>query len=175
MWSNLGALSLLGVTDHQKSSSFRYSKQCNRNPFITHVTLPQPLPRSPDLQFLWSSELLRKLLHTKDFSSPGIHLGFPGGCACHEGDTGDEGLIPGSGRSSGGGNGNPLQYCCLENPMDRRVWWATVYGVEKSQTWLKRLGKESILILFLHSLFSLPFSPNQDLVSRPARNNFFLL
>ena len=47
MWSNLGALSLLGVIDHQKSSSFRYSKQCNRNPFITHITLPQPLTRSP--------------------------------------------------------------------------------------------------------------------------------
>ena len=41
--------------------------------------------------------------------------------------------IPGSGRSPGGGNDNPLQYSCLENLMDRRAWWATVHGVAKSQ------------------------------------------
>ena len=51
------------------------------------------------------------------------------------GNTGDKGLIPGSGRSPGGGNGNPLQYSCLENPMDRRAWQATVHGVAKSWTW----------------------------------------
>ena len=39
------------------------------------------------------------------------------------GDVRDKGLIPGSGRSPGGGNGNPLQYSCLENPMDREAWW----------------------------------------------------
>jgi len=50
------------------------------------------------------------------------------------GNTGDKGLIPGSGRSPGGGNGNPLQYSCLENPMDRRAWQATVHGVAKSWT-----------------------------------------
>ena len=42
------------------------------------------------------------------------------------GDVRDSGLIPGSGSSSGEGNGNPLQYACLENPMDRGAWWATV-------------------------------------------------
>ena len=47
------------------------------------------------------------------------------------GDTRDAGLIPGSGRSPGGGNGNPLQYSYLENPMDRGAWKATVYGVAK--------------------------------------------
>ena len=47
--------------------------------------------------------------------------------------AGDAGLIPGSGRSSGGGNSNPLQYSCLKNPMDKGV---TVHGVAKSQTWL---------------------------------------
>ena len=46
--------------------------------------------------------------------------------------AGDPGLIPGSGRSSGKGNGNPLQYSCLENPMDRGAWWAIVHGVSKS-------------------------------------------
>ena len=45
--------------------------------------------------------------------------------------AGDPGLIPGSGRSSGEGNGNPLQYSCLENPMDRGAWQATVHGVAR--------------------------------------------
>ena len=49
-------------------------------------------------------------------------------------DVGDAGLILGSGRFSGGGHGNPLQYSCLENPVDREVWQATVHGVTKSQT-----------------------------------------
>ena len=47
--------------------------------------------------------------------------------------TGDTGSIPGLARSPGGGNGSPLQYSCLENPMDRGVWQATVHGVTKSQ------------------------------------------
>ena len=50
------------------------------------------------------------------------------------GDTGDAGLIPGWGKSPGGGNGNPLQYSCLENLMDREAWRATDLGVKKSQT-----------------------------------------
>ena len=53
--------------------------------------------------------------------------------ACNVGDLGS---IPGSGRSPGEGNGNPLQYSCLENPMDGGAWRATVHGVAKSQTWL---------------------------------------
>ena len=52
----------------------------------------------------------------------------------------DAGSIPGLGRSPGGGHGNPLQYSCLENPMDRGAWWATVHGVAKSRTQLKRLS-----------------------------------
>ena len=50
--------------------------------------------------------------------------------------AGGDGLIPGSGRSPGGGNGNPLQYSCLENPVDRGAWWATVHGVAETWTWL---------------------------------------
>ena len=48
----------------------------------------------------------------------------------------DMGSIPGLGRSPGEGNGNPLQYSCLENPMDRGAWWATVHRVAKSRTQL---------------------------------------
>ena len=53
------------------------------------------------------------------------------------GEVRDVGSIPGSGRSPGGGHGNPLQYSCLENPMDRGAWRATVPGVAKSRTQLK--------------------------------------
>ena len=49
-------------------------------------------------------------------------------------DVRDAGSIPGSGRSPGGGHGNPLQYSCLENPMDREAWKAMVHKVTKSQT-----------------------------------------
>ena len=49
----------------------------------------------------------------------------------HPANAGDVGSIPGWGRSPGGGNGNPLQYSCLENPMDRGDWWAIVHGVTK--------------------------------------------
>ena len=55
------------------------------------------------------------------------------------GDIRDMGSIPGLGRSPGGGPGNPLQYSCLENSMDRGAWWATVHGIAKSQTGLKQL------------------------------------
>ena len=49
-------------------------------------------------------------------------------------------MIPGSGRSPGGGHGNPLQYSCLENPKDRGAWWVTVHRVAKSWTRLKQLS-----------------------------------
>ena len=54
-------------------------------------------------------------------------------------DAGNLGSIPGSGRSPGERNGNPLQYSCLENPMDRGAWWATVRGVAKSQGMTEQL------------------------------------
>ena len=73
------------------------------------------------------------------------------------GATGDMGSIPGLGRSPGGGNGNPLQFSCLENPMDSGAWWAAVHGVTKSRTqvsdWthFRRLGDSRILGSRIHS------------------------
>ena len=63
-------------------------------------------------------------------------MGFPGGSALknlptNAEDAGDVCSIPGSGRYPGEGNGNSLQYACLENPMDRGDWWATVLGIAK--------------------------------------------
>ena len=71
--------------------------------------------------------------------------GFPGGSVvknlpANAGDTGDLGSIPGSGRSPGVGNGNPLHYSCLENFMDRGAWQAIVCGITKS--WI-RLNKQA--------------------------------
>ena len=57
--------------------------------------------------------------------------------ACNAGDTGDTDSTPESGRFLGGGHGNPLQYSCQENSIDRGAWWAVVHGVTKSQTQLK--------------------------------------
>ena len=70
------------------------------------------------------------------FPSP---AGFPGGACGKESacQAGDMGSIPGSGRSPGVGDGNPLQSSCLENLMDRATWWATLHGVAKSQTRLR--------------------------------------
>ena len=61
---------------------------------------------------------------------------FPGGSdgKVSAYNAGDLGLIPGLGRYPGEGSGNPFQYSCLKNPMDRGAWWATVHGVTKSRT-----------------------------------------
>ena len=87
-------------------------------------------------------------------ATSGILVGFPGGSegkasACSAGDLGS---IPGSGRSPGEGNGNPLEYFCLENSMDGGAWWATVHGVAKSWT---RLSDFTFLLstYFTQTLF----------------------
>ena len=78
------------------------------------------------------------LCHLEDQEVGGYQdmLGFSCGSVvknlpANAGDTGDKGSVSWLGRSPGGGNGNPLQYSCLENPMDRAAWWATVHGVTK--------------------------------------------
>ena len=86
---------------------------------------------------------------------------FPGGSEvkASASNAGDLGSIPGSGRSSGEGNGNPLQYSCLENPMDGGAWWATVHGVTKSRTRLSDLTQSSYFTLLL--------LPSQDTSDAP--------
>ena len=68
-------------------------------------------------------------LSQKCFNSACSSVGKESGC-----NAGDLGSIPGSERSPGGGNGNPLEYSCLENPMDRGAWWAVIHGVTTSWT-----------------------------------------
>ena len=86
------------------------------------------------------------LIHSaKHFAWCTLHIGLrwwlsSKKSACNAGATGNADSIPGSGRSPGEGYGNPLQYFCLENPMDTGVSWATDHRVEKSQTWLKWLS-----------------------------------
>ena len=74
-----------------------------------------------------------------------FHSGLPGGSVGKNlpVNVGDSGLIPGSGRFPGEGNGNPLQYCCLGNPMDREACWATVYGIKKELGTATRLNNNS--------------------------------
>ena len=89
-----------------------------------------------------SSEEVEILLHHHNMTFETISWsdsGFPGGAVvknplANAGDTGDMGSVPGSGRSSGGGNGNPLQYSCPGNPMDRGPLRGTVHEVTKIQT-----------------------------------------
>ena len=99
--------------------------------------------------------------------------GFPGQLsgkesACNAGATRDVGLIPGSGRSPGGGNGNLLQYSCLEYPMDRGACWATVHGVAKDWTRLNQLntaqhsGQRHQSILLLLGLGPCPLQAQQE-------------
>ena len=77
--------------------------------------------------------------------TPFREMGFPSGSvskesACNAGNIGDTDSIPGLGRSPGGGHSNPPHYSCLENPMDRGTWQATIRRVEKSQARLKQLS-----------------------------------
>ena len=85
-----------------------------------------------------------------------VTLGFLGGSVVKNppasaGDAGDLGSIPGSGRSPGEGNGNPLQYSCLGNPMDRGAWGATVHGVAKSRTQLSNWAQHTAGSVFKDS------------------------
>ena len=79
---------------------------------------------------------VRKFPCRRDRLPTPLFLGFPGGSEGKESasNVGDLGLIPGFGRSPGRGHGNPLQYSCLENPMDKGAWWATLQDQKESDT-----------------------------------------
>ena len=85
------------------------------------------LKRAPFLLSIQASHGFPCWLHSKEST-------------CNAGAVGDTGSSPGSERAPGGEYGHPVQYSCLENPMDRGAWWATVHRVAKSQTWLKWLS-----------------------------------
>ena len=101
--------------------------------FMTPWTIAHqaPLPMGFSRQEYWSG---------LPWPPPGCHLYMDGLVGSEvkvsARNAGDPGSIPGSGRSPGEGNGNPLQYSRLENPMDGGAWWATVHGVAKSRTQL---------------------------------------
>ena len=114
---------------------------CNEEPHSTTSEWP-PLDTNKNTQ-QWSTAqpkiqqfLKRYQTHLYySYLSGGIPDGSAGEkSACNSGDTRDAGSIPGLERPLGGGNGNPLQYSCLENPMDRGAWWAAVHGFAKSRT-----------------------------------------
>ena len=88
--------------------------------------------------------------------TPGV-IGFPGDSVSKEStcNAGDLGLIPGLGRSFGGGHDNPLQYSCLENSMDRGAWWATVHRVTKNWTQLSDKAQHT---LSLHVIYGTTIS-----------------
>ena len=83
--------------------------------------------------------MLTMCLYYSNYLHVSTYLGFPGGSVVKNppDNARDVGSIAGLGRSLGKGNGNPLQYSCLGNPMDRGAWWATVHGVTKSWTQLR--------------------------------------
>ena len=93
-----------------------------------------------------------------DFRMPGflvLHY-LPEFVQIHVHWVGELGSIPGLGRSFGGGHGNPLQYSCLENPINREAWWATVPRVAKSQTRLTWLSMHKLVILSKHLILCCP-------------------
>ena len=90
--------------------------------------------------------------------------------ACNAGDKGDAGSIPGSGWSPGGGHGNPLQYSCLGNLMDRGAWKAMVHGVAKSQIGPKWLSKHWICYNIASVLCFSFLAPGMWDLSSPARD-----
>ena len=122
---------------YQASPSMGFSRQeyWSGLPFPSPGDLPDPgiEPGSPALEAdaLTSEPPGKSACISYFYWYP---MGFPSGTAVKNppANAGDTGLIPGSGRSPGEGNGNPFQYSCLENSMDRGAWRATVHGVAKS-------------------------------------------
>ena len=99
--------------------------------------------------------------------------GFPGGSDGKESarNAGDPSSIPGLGKFSGEGNGNPFQYSCLENSMDRGAWWAIVYRVAKSWTWLSDFIFTFIQLKYVNWNFDRNLKAHLPSLSHHARNS----
>ena len=120
-----------------------------------HFALQYPSIRNSSETFSFLSLLLLHLLYSIEL------IGFLEGTVVKNppASARDVCSVPGLGRSPGGGNGNPLQYSYLENSMDRRAWWATVYGVAKSETWLSTHIKLTVFIcMHFHSYQTSPLN-----------------
>ena len=114
--------------------------------------------------------LIPKHIHTPKIP------GFPHGSVvkestCSAGDAGDPGSILGLGKSLGGEHGNPFQYPCLENPVDRGAWWATVHGVAKSRTGLKRLSMDTCVYVICKCYISQNGEGNGSPLQYPCLEN----
>ena len=98
--------------------------------------MAQPVKNPPEMQETPDQFLGQEDSWRRDRLPTPVFLGFPGGSAGKESacSVGDPGSIPGLERFPAEGNGNPLQYSCLENPMDREAWWATVHRVSQLDT-----------------------------------------
>ena len=118
-------------------------RQVSQYPWVQHLRASKPQRREA-LVAQWLrihlqcrrpqfNSWVRKIPGRRDWLPTPVLIGFLGGSDSKESacNVGDLGSIPGLGRSLGGGHGNPLQYSCLENPMDRGAWQATVHGVAK--------------------------------------------
>ena len=111
----------------------------------THIYTSGPWTEEPGrLQSVGSPRVRHnRLTDTTQHTHIRLPQGFKGKKPSYN--TGETDSLPGSGWSPAGGHGNPLQYSCLENPMDRGAWWATVHRVTKSQTRLKRLSMHACI------------------------------
>ena len=119
------------INDRQKLlNRFAYADSCSYLLCLSDMLLSSS----------WCGNCLLNCLQFKIILMPSQVVLVVKNPPANTGDAGDVDSIPGSGRSSGEGNGNPLQYSCLENPMDRGTWWTIVHGVAKSQTQLKPLS-----------------------------------
>ena len=94
------------------------------------------LKAAPQMWFPWRNGITLVYEEYRDFLGSSVVKNLP----ANAGDIRDMGLIPAWGRSPWGGHDNPPQYSCLENPVNRGAWWATVHGVTKSQTQLQQLS-----------------------------------
>ena len=107
---------------------------------------------------LWQIRICRipwiSCIWSKQYISGPVNVSFPGGTsggepACNADDIRDTGSTPGSGGSPGGGHGDPLQCSCLEGPMERGAWWATVHGVAKSRSVVQHSAWWDVAFLFV--------------------------